>query len=500
MERTERVKRALANPLYFAEAYVRPFDPNWKDDLPPFAGSMLRHVLANQRSVVVLPPEFLKTTLLSQVLPLWLTVKAVYFDFQLRGMLMSEEEGMAAGNLAVLQWHVVNNEYLARDFCDDRGAPLIVPSPDEQVWREDAMVVRRSHPSRDPTWQAKGLDSKGVHGRRLDWYIGDDVVTPRNAHSPAMRKRALDTFDLQVETRLVADHHAVLAGNFNDPKDLLSTVGTRKRWSEFRRPSCHVPGDPAQAPRESDLRAGAFVPLWPQVWPADRLLVEYEDKPNRFRRIHLLDPRAEHGERLQVGWVQRVQPEATPLQQCKWFIGVDPAAGGETEDLDYMNITVCGLHAHLDLVQTLDVRAPLGRQGQLLGVLHDTYNRMGLGVTAIGAPKGAMDNYFRDAFKMARPDLAHKLEPMPQPGNKQDRLEGLGPYAQTGWLRVWEPAWDLLTSDDADQLQELSLYEQWRDFPYINHDDKLDGLWLTIKTAEQFSVVGDGDFSLTVAD
>lgn len=500
------MRRALANPAYFHAVYIAPYDPNWaRDDegnttaVPGFGQDMLRFAVRVERGVVMLPPEYLKTTLLSQSLPIWLTFRSAYFGTQLRGMLMSEEEGMAAANLSIVAWHIEHNERLLRDFCDDGGRPIVYPSPTENTWKEDALIVAREHPSRDPTWQAKGIDSKGVHGRRLDWFIGDDLVTPRNAESPTLRERAVRIFDMQVRTRLVAGAHALIAGNFNDPQDLLSQMSRRPRWEVFSRPSMHQPGRPDQPAKESQLATAPV--LWPGNWTRDRLLTEYSEAPNRFRRIHLFDPRAEWGERLNVGWVTVIDPDETPLPYCKFFIGIDPASGGEDDDLDFLNITVGALHdRHMDVVQSLSVRTPTPRQGQLVGTMHDAFARVGMGVVAIGVSKQTLDAYFRGAVVTARPDLAHKIVPVSAPGSKELRLEGLGPYAQTKWIRVWRTAWEERTSDPADQHQELTMMEEWRDFPFGAHDDRLDGLDLTIRVAQEFAMVGEVTWAMTTAD
>jgi len=368
-KREDRVAATLANPLLFGEVYVREYDALWTEDLPAFAGQMLAFAVRVRRGVVILAPEFLKTTLLSQVLPLWLTVRYTINQRMLRGMLLSEEEGMAANNLGVVAWHIENNEKLAHDFRDAKGKPLVRPSALEDTWRDDAIIVQRKGTSKDPTWQAKGLDSKGTQGRRLDWLIGDDVITPKSAFSPAMRKKALDLWDLQLTTRIVKEGRAIIAGNFNDTRDLVSELERRPSYRSFKLPAAHKPGQPMVAadPDEPDA-----VPTWPQNWPLDRLRQEKRDKPNRYRRIFMLDALAERGERLNTDWVERIAPDVTPLRYCRFFIAVDPAPGGEGDNLDFFNISVGALHGtNLDLVASLDVRAPTPRQVELLGGMHD---------------------------------------------------------------------------------------------------------------------------------
>jgi hypothetical protein len=500
-QRIERVRRALANPVFFSEAYIRPYDKNWKTPLAPFAREMLKFMRVAKRGVIMLPPEFMKTTLCSQAYPLWLTYRSRVMGTTLRGMLASEEEGLAAGNLGVIAWHIENNELLARDFIDAEGRPLVYPDPTEAVWRRDAIVIARDGASKDPTWQAKGLDSKGVQGRRLDVLIADDLITPKNSSSPTLRKRALDFWDLQFETRLVASGQGIICGNFNDTRDLLSTLSMRKNYEVFRRPSMHRVGQPDQAPSEAEMGTDKSAATWPDVWPMERLLAEKQAKPNRFRRIHLLDARAEMGEQLKVEWMTVIQPIQTPMKYAKYYIGIDPAPGGAGEDLDFFNITVGAVHeGHMDIVESKDVRADIPRQIELLGLIVDRYQRMGRGVIAIGGAKIALDRYFRGAVLAKRPDLGPKMVEMSIPGSKEERLEALGPFAQSGWLRCWESAWMALTSDHQDQWQEQPLLEQWRDFPHGKHDDKLDGLDVCIRTAREFSNVGDVEWDLEVLE
>lgn len=498
-ERQQRVARALANPVYFGEVYVRPFDSHWVSALPGFGRRMLQFALSARRGVVILPPEFLKTTLLSQVLPLWLTVRATVMGEMLRGMLLSEEEDMAINNLGVVKWHIQNNDLLATDFADERGRPLVYPDPEEQTWREDAIVVNRHGTSKDPTWEAKGLNSTGIQGRRIDWLIGDDVITPASAFSPAKREKALRDWDMQITTRLVEDGRAIVAGNFNDPEDLVSTLSKRPSYKVFKRPALHKPNRPSVPAELEDEDA---VVLWPENWSRERLAGEAEEKPTRFRRIFLLDVSGEQGRKLRVEWVRFVAPEQVPWRYSRYFISLDPAPGGDGDDLDFFNVSVGAMHEHgLDLVDSVDVRASTPDQCALVGALHDRYQRLGTGVFAIGGAKIAMDRYMRGALTIARPDLEHKLvEIGVSDTGKEARLEALGPYARGGWLRVLDELWDRKTSNLEDRWQELTLHQQWQKFPASEHDDKLDGLDVLIRTSREFEGVGDVEYVMQVAE
>ena len=498
IERKKRILRALGNPLYFGEVYVRPFDAAWTTPLPKFAGEMLAFALRERRGVVMLPPEFLKTTLLSQVLPLYLTYEATVRGRFLRGMLLSEEEGMAINNLSVVSWHILNNDYLLSDFSDDKGHPLVYPDKEEKTWRDDSIIVCRKGTSKDPTWQAKGIDSKGIHGRRLDWLIGDDVVTPANAFSPAKRESALRIWDTQITTRLVRDGRALMAGNFNDPHDLVSTLEARETYETFKRPAVHVRGEPQIACEPRDPRA---VALWPENWDMDRLVREQREKPNRFQRIFLLSATAEQGEKLLVHWMRLVKPEQTPLALSRFYLSLDPAPGGEIEDLDFFNITAAAYHdGFLTVVESYSFRGDVPHQVELIGQFYDRFARVGQGVAAIGIAKIAHDRYFAGAVTIHRPDLKDKLYPVSVPGSKIERLEALGPYAKTGFVRCWTDVWQALTADPLDKFQEMSMYEEWKAFPLGRHDDRLDALDVVIRVCREQELVMDIEYELIAVE
>jgi hypothetical protein len=493
---------AVENPVYFGETYMRPYTEGWDAELPPIAGAILLFCESVKRGVVWTPPEFLKTTTVSHLYPLWLTYREAAKGRvgALAGMLASEEQKLAEKNLAVTSWHIEQNERLARDFVDALGRPLVEPDPDEEKWTDQTIIVRRPGKSKDPTWEAKGVDAKGVQGSRLSHLIGDDVVTPRSAGSPAMQRSALKLWDDQFTYRVLENGRAIIAGNYTGPRDLLATLAKRRSYRVMKRPALHVPGKPWEAP-ENAADPDAVVAL-PQKWPRSRLQANREEKPNAFRRMMLMDPKAEVGERLKVAWVQLVEPSATPLGQARYVMALDPAPGpadeaeAATGDPSFFNVSVAALHGeggdqHLDVLVCHDMRGSTTEQADLVVAYHDEYDRIGAGVLAIGIGKVALDTYFGGAVKILRPDVGRKLVPIPiSERSKNDRIEALGPYARSRWLRFWDDAWTELTSAEKDRHQELSAFEQWRDFPAIAHNDKLDAVDVLCRTAEQHGARG----------
>lgn len=481
--RKERVTAALANPVFFGEFYMRPYDAVWREagPLPRVCHEMLAFAARVKRGVIMTPPEWLKTTTISQLYPLWRTYEHVSLGVPITGMLLSEGAGLAEKNLSVVRWHIEHNERLASDFRDEAGRPLVRPSEDEQKWNETEITVQRLGTAKDPTWQARGLDSIDPQGARLTYLIGDDVTTPRTANSPTMQEKSLRLWDTQFTMRVLDQGQAILAGNYNHPRDMLSALSGRPAYAVLRRPALHVPGDRSVAP--DDPTDQTAIESLPEKWPRRRLEEARAEKPNRYRRIFLLDSRAEQGERLKVEWVTLIAAEETP-NTAAFVMSVDPAPGGEGDDDDFFNVTVGALHGeHLDVIVSHDMRGSTTDQVELVEAYHDRFSRLGAGVRCIGGAKVALDRYFRGALTIHRRDIGTKLVEVSIPGSKEERIEGLGPFAKNGWLRVRESAWVQLTSAAGDRHQELSLSEQWRDFPAIPHDDKLDGIDVLARTA-----------------
>lgn len=496
--RQHRVELALGNPVFFGEYYLRPFDPVWKEagPLPRFSHEMLAFAMQVARGVVIAAPETLKTTTLCLIEPLWRTYGDVTFGRLRSGMLVSEAESLAKKNLSVITWHIENNERLASDFRTKDGRPLVRPSEDEAKWTDQRIIVARAGASKDPTWEAVGLDTILAQGARLHYLRGDDVVTPRSAGSAAIQEKAINLIDTQFTMRLVEGGSATFSGNFNHARDLVSNLAAREAYAVLKRPALHVKGKPHVAP-EDPTDPDAIEGL-PEKWPRARLEQQRREKPNRFRRIFLLDSHAEQGERLKVEWVTLLDEDEVDVKGQPLGFSIDPAPGGEGENTDFFNLSVGIIgKEHLDVIVSHDMRGTISEQVDLVTDYYDHFMRRAQ-VRWIGGAKVALDRYFRGALTIARSDIGSKLVEVSIPGSKEERLEGLGPFAKSGYLRIRRAVWTELTSAAADRHQELSLFEQWRDLPALTHDDKLDGLDVLVRSAQEFAGMGEAPVEIEV--
>jgi len=503
--REKRVALACANPVFFGETYVRPYDDNWNGPLPEVPRQLLAFGMSVRRGVIMTPPEFLKTTTISQLYPLWLTYRYAQAGrlSSLFGALMSELQELAERNLSVIAWHIENNPDLRRDFVDIHGRPLVEPDPGQDKWTDEEIIVRRATPSKDPTWQAKGVKTT-IQGARLNHFIGDDLVTPGSARSVAKQRDALRRWDDEVTTRLVATGQALIAGNFNHPKDLLSTVAARPSYAVLRRPSLHVPGKPEEAPE--DPRDPSAVVALPEKWPRERILADLSEKPGRFPVIHLLRVAQKGGTMLREAWVTRISLDDIPALGRTILFSLDPAPGAEVDpDPSFFSITVGILtKRHLDIVESYAARMESTEQVELLSAMVASRREEGH-VGGIGISKVSLDKYARGAFEVGDPSLrpllhAHSITE--KDTTKTERLSHLGTYFKSGWARVTEDAWHAKTSGPDDRQQETTLAEEWVTLPMQRHDDRLDGVDVLIREAlsigghpgaQRDVFAGDGD-------
>jgi hypothetical protein len=484
MPREKRVAAAVVNPVFFGETYIRPYDDGWTGALPKLPREILAFCTRVRRGVIMTPPECLKTSGVSQVYPLWLTYRYAQAGklSNLFGALMSELQELAERNLSVVAWHIENNPLLREDFVDVHGRPLVEPDPDQDKWTDEEIVVRRATPSKDPTWQAKGVKTT-IQGARLNHLIGDDLVTPGSAKSVAKQRDAIERWDHEVTARLVEGGQALVAGNFNHSKDLVSTIASRPRYTLLRRPALHVPGDLETPPK--DPRDPRAVEALPEKWPKRRLYVELAEKPAAFDTVYLLRPGDAKGALLREGWVTRISLEDISPFQRVFLFALDPAPGAEVDpDPSFFTITVGILTVkHLDVIESFAARMEPTEQVELLSGMVAARREEGH-VGGIGISKVALDRYARGAFEVGDPSLRPLLHPHSVGEvSKIERLGQLGTYTKGGWCRITEDAWNAQTSEPDDRHQETTLAEEWTTLPMQRHDDRLDGLDILIREA-----------------
>jgi hypothetical protein len=259
--KSERRLLARAHPAYFAWLYLRgddgatmtptPFHLEWYDLVLKQLAGEIRHVC------IMAPKSHAKSTVLSKVVPLWLTCTV---DPNLRTINGAVNSSLAERFLRANRRELEQNALLIEDFGPFRPE-------DPEKWTQTELIVRRASSSPSPTWRAVGTGMP-VQGGRSDWIIGDDLADLENSMSQLQRDRMEEWFDGDLMGTLEPTGHAIVIGTAKHNDDLYSRIEKKSKqpgsgWV-FRRYDAIV-DEPAKRT------------LWPARWSWDALMAKKAD-------------------------------------------------------------------------------------------------------------------------------------------------------------------------------------------------------------------------------
>jgi hypothetical protein len=188
-----------------------------------------------------------------------------------RGAFVGNTQNSAKKSLALVKQYVERSEELHAVF------PHLVPG---DVWRDDAITVRREAAHRDPTIQTVGLHGDIV-GSRLDWWLADDLVDWETSRTPAARDILDDWFRKSVITRESEDAWSWLNSNVFHEDDLPHRLEREGRVT-LTYPVMREDGSPTCAP----------------IWSLARIESRREKTPPRtWTQLYMCRPRAD-GDRV----------------------------------------------------------------------------------------------------------------------------------------------------------------------------------------------------------
>lgn len=186
--------------------------------------------------VVNCPPGAGKSTLMTRILPAWLTVR----NRAIRGMIVSNTQRNAENYTDLLRRAFEHPLPIRADDNDLRLGIAVdaesslprdygifkAPNADSgQVWSRKAVQVMqwddRPVSQKEPTWSAFGMGGQFL-GNRLNVILGDDVYDKSAQQTPEARQKFKLWFDANVETRL-------------EPNGLLALVGQRQHADDIYR-------------------------------------------------------------------------------------------------------------------------------------------------------------------------------------------------------------------------------------------------------------------------
>ena len=345
-----------------------------------------------------------------------------------------------------------------------------------------ARAPRRTRPGRP-----RASTRRASTGRRLDWLIGDDVITPANAFSPAKRESALTHLGH-------ADHDPPrarrAARSWPGTSTTRTTSSRRCRRASPTTPSsaprCTSTASPSWPANPRDPRARA---LWPENWDMERLTPraarEAEPLPAHLPAVR--DRRAGREAARALDAARQARGHAAAARRFYIVARPRPRRRDRGPRLLQHHAPAPTTTAALTLVESYSLprRHPApGRADR--PVLRPLQPRRASGVVAIGGAKVAHRPLLRRGrSRSAAPTWSTSSYAVSVPGHKEERLEALGPYAQVRLGALLDRRLAAAHGRPADRFQEMSLYEEWKAFPLGRHDDRLDGLDVLIRCARE---------------
>ena len=290
-----------------------PFHREWQDALSK-----------NDMVVLQAPVEHAKT----QQVAVAKTVHLIGQDPNRRVAIISNTADMAAKILRAIKQQIEENPLVREVFPGlARAEGAAVP------WNNDAITVKRATIARDPTVQTCGAYGPLV-GSRLDVIIVDDVVDFENSRTPEQRKKLIEWFDTTVMTRATEGCKIFVIGTPWDPEDLLHILAVRPGFVSLVYSAVLNPDEPQSA----------WVPLWPEQWPRERLIDRAQNiSAHVFLRKYLCRTRLDASGRFNSGWLERAKELGKGRAMCatapkaqggvrllRTFTGVDLGIGDKT--------------------------------------------------------------------------------------------------------------------------------------------------------------------------
>jgi hypothetical protein len=247
-------------------------------DLADFHVRWVEAVEQYNRVVILAPPEHGKTTLTIGYV-LW----RLGLDPNLRICLVHATHSQAVRPMAAIREHIQSNARLRDVFPD------LQPSTGARArWTDHEFIVRRTLTSKDASVLGVGLFGS-VLGIRVDILIADDVVDFSNSLTAAARQKVSTWWRSTAVGRVVGEGKVLAVGNCWAYGDLLDELS---RSGEYRVVRCPALDD-------------AGTPLWPSVWPVERLEQRRREVGEvEFSRTMLLKVLSDATSRFKPEWFE----------------------------------------------------------------------------------------------------------------------------------------------------------------------------------------------------
>lgn len=341
-----QILKARRDPAFFTEFVF----PNEKTKKKIFNAEFHREwheFLSNNRwGVLISPIGHGKTFQIGVARTIWEMGK----NPNIRILLLGKTGPAAEKVLRIIKKHIERNPKLKKVFPNLKRSTY-----HSDPWTSKDITIERGESSaKEPTIQARGIGSEDVLGSRLDLIVLDDVLNLSNSGSPLMRDKLEEWFDstcfsriddeYDVDGNLIGGGMCYAIGTPWHKDDLLHRLKRRPRWA-FMRYSAVL------NPREHYSK---WVPLWPRVWPLQRILDRRDGGMPlaTFAKILLTETSIDEMSRFKQKWLDdmfaagrnRTLLDRTPYlsggRKMRCITGVDFGIGKQKKDAKTVLFTI----------------------------------------------------------------------------------------------------------------------------------------------------------------
>ncbi len=476
--KSDDARAARLDPIKFGERYVKPHEARWTGDTQQFQRDMVYHFIEGSRfdpeilktvsrprdaielsetafRMAWVPVEHAKTTWLSLVLPLWMLA----LDQEAMICLIGNRQEDAMKPMAVIKWHIENNQLLRADFPELR--------PDDNAgWSDKRLFVARKSRSKDPSIQTSGITGT-IQGARLDAVFGDDVQDRKRALSTTMNHADQENWQEIIENRVVKGGICGTYGTLQTSRDLNATMARSPGYKVLHLSAIDT--------------AGKYGPPGKPLWMPQKRLDDARKRQGtrRFARKYLNDAKDEGGKQLKAEWLNIVGREDIPWSDLSYYAGVDPATG-EAEVSNPDEYCICyGGRDSKGKIYVLGFRASsdwgLFEGTRELATLHRKKKFVKVAVEAVSFQVAAKQHIWQTTNVPAYKSTTVK--------SKEIRFESMAALFDMDRVMIYEDGPGVLSHDGDGKDEGENFYDQWIDFPEGVHDDRLDACEKMIEAA-----------------
>jgi len=321
---------------------------------------------------------------------------------------------------------------------------------------DDGIIVRRNGTPKEATVEAWGVIDGQPTSKHFRVMIFDDVVTKESVGTPEMSTKVTDSVSMA----------------FN----LGSNLGGRRRFYGTRYHYADtysvLIARQAVIPRVYGATKDNTPGGEPWLWTSKVLEEKIRDMGPYISSCQLFNMPIQEGDEVFLeGWVKYWIPDVGNMGNMNKYILVDPA-NEKKENSDYTVMMVIGLGSdgNYYLIDMIRDRLNLDERTNRLFKLHSIYKPLAVGYEKYGMQSDIQ--HFQS--EMNRNNYRFTITPLGGQLKKNDRIKRLQPIFQTGRFYLPETLIRVDTKGQQHDLVAEFMRDEYRQFPYMTHDDMLD--------------------------